>query len=99
MNDQGLRQLARATAERAVAPFAQGVRHAGTGAGIGALGPDPPALAQDVGGGSATVAAHAAECDDAAALAELLGQVEHHLIDRGAVGLRPAATAEPQAAI
>src|SRR5690606_17714202 len=58
---------------------------------VGALGPNHPALAFDVGSGGAAVAAHAAESDHAALGSELLRQVEHHLVDGRAVGLRPAA--------
>ncbi|MCX4198562.1 hypothetical protein OMR07_26260 [Methylobacterium organophilum] len=66
---------------------------------IGPLRPDPGALAQGIGGGRAAVAAHAAEGDDAATFAELLRQVQHHLIDRRAIRLRPAATGQPRAAV
>src|SRR5690606_40801324 len=88
--DQRHRELSRVGAVAAVAALAQAVRHARAGAAVGALGPDQGPLALGIGGSGTAVAAHAAENDHPALRAIMLGKIEHHLIDRRAIGLRPA---------
>ena len=85
--------------ETAVTGFAQAVRHARTDATVGALGPYLATLAPHVGGSGAAVATHAAEDDHPAVGPELLGQVEHHLVDGRGVGFRPGTLAAFQSPI
>src|SRR5690606_23170901 len=97
--DQGNRQLAGVAAEAAVTTLTQGIGHARAGAAVAPLGPDEAALAAHIGSRCTAVAAHAAEDDNATVGSILLGQIEHHLVDGGAVGFRPATFGELHLAI
>src|SRR3990167_9250144 len=92
--DQPGGQLPRVGAEAAVGTLAQAVRHARADAGIATLGPDGPALASHIGRCGAAIAAHATERNDAAESGKMLGKIEHHLIDRRAVGFWPGSLAD-----